>query len=1109
MNSNTPFEIYHQSSKYNLIQNFYIIGFSLNDFFVINQRDKTGEFKDIFKEKIEDIPILTPKIITKFPNIKNSINTISDDLVIDHCFPNGFIKIFKKDKDEYESNFFQFELDNIPQNYLNEERRIYSKIYFTCLEIGEPISDYFQYKKEIINLIFKYKSIKILNFDKNEPGGIDSKNKFSECFIPKVLCFSSVLPFYKELSQTLKSIYDYFLSKKDFSSLPLEKIIEKIILNTPIPLKIGSELSINFKTSNYKEKIIFPVCNINEININYSSDMCLSDIFKYFSSDDVIRIFRYIIYEIPLLFFSKNKSILSLFVNTFLSVLSPFKYAFPHIAILPRKLYGLINSEQKFIFGINQNYNPDFFSAYNIELDKTLVIISITITDNNKKTTKITFDEKIFDDNNYDKFIIQRKGLMPRYEEQYNTLINGNRIHIINLDIPNAFKKILSDGISKYISFITKKRLFTKKETVPKDLTFKIQNVFYKFFVTIMSGYTEYFLKSSNFYSKQKNIGDKMHSSHDKDILNEVFNKDEFISKSQKDCGPFYNIFFRTKLFRNFFYDRIYNNNTIDQLALRQFDLLTFLKKHSDMRKKKENKALYEKFKNDNLEIKIDKKEEIFITDDNAFSNDDILSLVSDEEKSTDILMNYGQLISIKETGINKDNNNEKNNNEKPTKNYSKLINIQYCIFPKLLFEYLDAKKNTNLLFLNDEHINNFKIACKNTKKEYEEKRPYAFYEKFFEKMNFINSNITYSVHQNTYIYYIWAILLSCSLWYCEPEEKKYRLDKLFEILDKTEYFEEYVLNLLFTNLCKYGDTFHVIEFYKMYNKLMDSTNYYLLYLLCDKIRQKEDYILEKVEDEEAHSNITLSKRYLIKVSSEFAKKRKNKLMRSSIISEDNEEIIFSSEQICKKCNEVGDINKDEIVKNESNLSEETCKYKCQKCNNGNQDIIIKYQILFFNYLKKEAFITETGEFTLYTPFRLYRDLKKYFYEENNTELQIKNIFDIKEKINLINILFYFHLLNLSYDFILPYVPKLKSSMKLFFENSERQSNKILQKKVSEPIRITYKDEVSFIYRKFNSISPVYNLKKKNSFLGISYGTTFVQTDLSFTIKNSKKKGKK
>ena len=123
-------------------------------------KKKNKEFIDIFKEKIEDIPKLTPKILIKFSNIKNSINTILDDLVVVHCFPNGFLKILKKAKEEAQPNFFQFEIHNISQNYENEEQKNNSKIYFACLEIGESISNYVQQKKEIINLIFKYKSKK-------------------------------------------------------------------------------------------------------------------------------------------------------------------------------------------------------------------------------------------------------------------------------------------------------------------------------------------------------------------------------------------------------------------------------------------------------------------------------------------------------------------------------------------------------------------------------------------------------------------------------------------------------------------------------------------------------------------------------------------------------------------------------------------------------------------------------------------------------------------------------------------------------------------------------------------------------------------------------------
>ena len=1104
MITNTPFSKYHQTSKNNLIQNFYIIGFSSNDFFRLDQKEKTGEFADIFKENLEDIPKLTPKIITKFPNIKNTLNRISDDIVIDHCFPNGNLKIFKKSKaDDNPKTLFQFELDNIPQTYQNDEQRIYSKIYFTCLEIGEPISEYFQYKKEIINLLFKYKPIKIINFDKNEPEKIDTIKKFSDFLMPKVLCFASVLPFYNELSLTLKCIYNYYLSKKDFSSLPLEKVIEKIIIETPIPLKKATELSINFKTS-IKEKIIFPLYNINEINIKYSNDMSLVDLFRYFTSDEIIRIFKYIIYEIPLLFFSKNKSILSLFINTFLSVLSPFKYVFPHISLLPNKLYGLINSEQKFIFGINQNYDENFFLKNNIELDKTIVIVSINILDEYKKTAKINIEEKIFDINNSDKLIIKRKGFLRRKED--TILINGNITNVINVDIPNIYKKTLIEGISKYISFMKKKNFFSKKESIPKDFTFKIQNVFYKFFVNIMCGYTEFMLKSPSFYKYPRNIGEKMHFKHENNFLKEVFNCEDFIAKAPKDYQLFYDIFFKTKLFANFFYERIYNSNDIDQLALRQFDQLTFLKKHTEFRKKKENKSYFENFKKDIFDkTKVEKKEEINIVEENTFSNKDIFAFVTDEEKITDILLYYGQLIKVKDS-----NNIEKN--EKNKDNYSKLIDINYCIFPKLLFEYLDIKSN-NLIFLNDNYANNFKALCTAQKQEYEKIRDYAFYEKFFEKISFtINSNKSYIVYNYIYILYIWSILLSCCLWYCQQDEKNYRLDKLFEVINKMENIEEYVLNILFINIYNYGDKYHLIKFYMLYNKMFGSTNYYFLNLLCDKIKEKEinENNTDNIEKEEEQNDLILSKRYLIKLSEEFSQKRKSKLMRQSFISEDNEEIIFMTEQKCAKCNEKRDISPNELINNKNNLNEKKYKYNCPICKTENQDIVIKYQILIFNYKKKEAFITETGEFILLTPFKLYEDLKLYLIEDNNIKLGIKNIFDIKEKINLINILFYFHILNLSFDFLLPYVPKLNSSMKnLFFNNEELQENKILEKKVSEPIRITYKDEVSFVYRKFNTITPQYNLKTKSSFLFFSFSPKYVESELSFTIKNSKKKGKK
>ena len=99
--------------KNNLIQNFYIIGFSPEDFFYKNQNDE-GEFLNIFK--IKSYVNLKPKIISKFPPNNSNFNGVNDETIINHCFPNGF-HLIKKESKETNPTFFYFELDNLFLKY--------------------------------------------------------------------------------------------------------------------------------------------------------------------------------------------------------------------------------------------------------------------------------------------------------------------------------------------------------------------------------------------------------------------------------------------------------------------------------------------------------------------------------------------------------------------------------------------------------------------------------------------------------------------------------------------------------------------------------------------------------------------------------------------------------------------------------------------------------------------------------------------------------------------------------------------------------------------------------------------------------------------------------
>lgn len=1076
------------SSKDNLIQNFYIIGFSPEDFFKLNQSRKTGLYEDIFKEQIKDISILSPKIITKYPNNKKNINSIIDEVIVDHCFPKGIIEIYQRPANDCIKKYFQFELDNIPQNYPNDEQNIFSKIYFSCLEFGESISDYYKYRREIFNTASSL--FKIENYDKNEIGGEDIEKKYFNLLIPKVICFASVKPFYNELTTLLDCIYNFYLSKEVFPPFAMENLIEQIVNNIPIPLQTENQISIEIKT-NISDKVIFPLNYISELHINSSANMPLVDIFKYFSIEDIVLIFKYIIYEIPILFFSNDKLILSLFIDTFLSVLSPFKYVYPHISILPKKLYGLINMDH-FIFGINENYTEEFFHNNRINLDKTIIIINIEV-DEIKKTGVGKIKEKIYDFN-------KTQYILGKTESDDFITFNQNKTSILGVDIPNILKKKLIDGIYQFISFHKRKNLFNNKDSkAMKDITIKTQYAFFSFFVNVMDGYTDYLLKPISFYSDPKNIGDNVYFKNDDYFLKQVFNSQEFI-KNQKDCQLFYSIFLKTKMVFNFFHERIYNDNIIDQLIIRQFDQLTVLKKHQDLRKKKENKILYENFKKGLLPEKKKKTvvDNIILNDFSSNNNNDVKIFVNNIEKNVHILIKYIQLFSLE-----KDNYSKRlyyKSRESIYESGKEKIQVRYYLFPKLLFDFPDVKQ------IEHKHpyqtLGEFKSNCK---KEYEKITPDIFDKYHLEKRILPNSGkINYQVSQDIYVKYIWLILLSCSLWYCEPEEKNHRQEKLFEVLFEIDHFETYILNIVFINIYKYGGKYYLIKLYKIYKEIIGYTNYYLTYLLCNKIRQKEEDDIKDAydinADEGEQNDLKLRKRYLIKLNDEFSQKRRKKLDKNS---DDNEEIIFSSEQICKECQEESNVDIKKLLAEKKDLNINNYSFICSKCKKENKSIIIKYQILLFNCVNKEIFVTKTGEFVFSSPYKLYCNLKNYLAEQNNDKLEISYISNIEDKLGLMNIFFFFFLSNLSFDYLLPYVPIKSSNMKLFLDQAEAQH--IEEQK---PIKISYKNEV--IFRKFNYIKPILNLKKKASLslFGFEFGKKTVETDLSFTIKSTKKSKK-
>ena len=408
-----------------------------------------------------------------------------------------------------------------------------------------------------------------------------------------------------------------------------------------------------------------------------------------------------------------------------MGLLSPFKYILPNISILPTKFYGLINSEPKFLFGINEKYSPNFFKENNIDIDKNIVVVKIDV--DNRTDSKIEEIIKKKDDEeknyllvNYDYNTInaQNNKANVKNKNSEKTIITNDYIiydnyktELINIEMPE--KKKLS---SKLSSCIIKKK--SKKGSSEDNFNYKIQCAFYKFLVNTLSGYSDYFLKSKYFYEamKNKNCGDNMRyksqtpNNSDITFLRELFNIDEFVLKASRELQPFYYVFFNTKIFLYYLRDRIYSEYKVNSLPYLQFDQIVYLKKHTEARKK--FKGLYEDLKKGNLEKpKPDKVLDIALKTSCNFTPAELKNIL-DTNNKTDILIKYAQLVNGSDQG-------------------GTQVKINYLLFPKLLFDDSFFETNyENSFFMHEielpsnKYFNDFKKACIVKIDMYEKQRP-------------------------------------------------------------------------------------------------------------------------------------------------------------------------------------------------------------------------------------------------------------------------------------------------------------------------------------------------------------------------------------------------
>ena len=939
------------------IEYFYVFGpheltMRREDFYITSRFTKPG--------------YLRMQLLSKFPPFEKPISNIDENVIMSHCFPSGFDLFVMKNENDYPKNeSFHFSLNNLNSLGYDDKR-----IYFTCLKFYEPLTTYYE-------MLIRIKKHSKTNSGKLKPLSSNLKKLIEKYYIPKVICLSSFVPFPKEEKHLLNKILIYVkgLTEGIQNNLivPIEKVIEKLVLGIPRPPK--GKFYITYKNNNCiipKTENDYEIKQreINQYNF-YSYKMHLIFMFKI---EDIFEIIKCLLLEVPILFFSQNKDKLTNVFETFIFLLSPFEYQYPHVSILPDINAGIIEMAKSFAFGINYEYVDEdnkegkktYFEKLNINVFNKLIKIvdidhrKITYYLKQNPTQKITTFHKLgnnyikedFIDNNYDLSQIE----LPAH-------------------FTNKFKKRLSE-------FLENNKM--KTSDCNMDLNRKIgEDIFYYFLCCIFQNYNKYLYNTEEETKKIcKEIMEK--NNVDEIPIDHLCKTGPFLKEFKDDY--FLSRFFNTKIFRNFLI-RKYLNNDVDKFTFLHFDETILSKRNRSFFKRK--------IKTEFLDSKILQATHCYGVDSTKNFSQEEYSYISSH---LDDLVNYYQRFNG--------------------------VLFTYYLFPKLIYDnkyfkqsYIPPKFFDKFLY---QQMQNYQKSLETL----EQPKYFRIYDGDLvvrRLYNCKNDLIDGEIENDVLL--LWLRVFCLTFYYCDKNEKIIRFVEMLENMKKAKYVRNDILSLLLITLKKHGDEFMTIKLFERFKRLNYNEFAYLANKLYNPLKKDIPQIKQlSIANAKLNINYFKEKDDNIKI---FDMKIKNidYIMRHRTFWGDgiqgkSEKIKFDN-PICPECKKANSLKK--LLTNYEKMNKDM-NLSCIHCNKK----------VSFNVTVKIGYKTNGEEttFNIYNPYYLYNTMSTQLIKFYGNKINLSDLRNLYKDF-FWNCILNFKIAGLSCDMMLKYNKFYKVKVKV------------------------------------------------------------------------------
>ena len=969
-----------------LIKHFFILGIDTDK--IID----TNYFSNI--KNISDSHKLTPSILSFFPSFpKNSIY-IDKNILLHHCFPNGFY--IKKFNQFPFPEHFTFELSNFPLN--NKQ----SSLYFTCLSFYEPIENYNLFK------IIHDKGAKFAQKYLQTPQNSQNDNLYNNdigitCpligqgyYIEKVIGFISGEYHPKVLTKILYLLHGKYTGHFNEIKEPLEKIIENLIFKIPA-MKFGKcKLEVRI----FKKEHYFEYQPVNSVPL---SDIEINKLFERYDVNDILQIFKYLLLEEPILIFSEKKSELTSAFDSLLSLLYPFKYIQPHCSILPNNSFGLIESCDKFIFGINQSYGDDFFRKNEISIfNKKIIILDL---DKKVKYIFKKFDVIQIDldnDFNEDFELFNEKDIKNKDDLKYNYRnINYHKSQNLEkkeieteIELPTHYKKKTNNILLDYIKSLGKYQNQNTYYSEIDNFNHKIKEQFSYFLVSILLDYP-------NFIKYDFETVDKYLLNPENDfIIDNIFDVEGFINMHKVD-ELFYRKFFQTNIFKYFIIKKIYPINLEDKI-----DILYFDERIAD----KNNKYIFgNKVDTPFMYYQFNSTEQKIFIESEYFSINEINFIQNDSYNIKNHLKYYQVVIT----------------------NLNNQISIKYPVFPKLLYDdfyfgktYFELYRINNIPPLNVNLINQ---KIKEIYKLIKSPEFNSIYKSYNYSLNNYDESNLLKIEQKDYLSNIWVALNALTLNYCKnDEEKNSRFSEIIEKLYDSYYIDIEIITLILIVISKYGTSEQLlITFVKILKNKILLKNYTLHSILITNLTKSfnSDNLSSKtniISSRAAILNKKDSNMELINLENLTFSKR-------GIYSQDEntqESIEFGLKTMCCHCRRLNEIEYELLLKIKGKPNGVLLQ-----CGNCKKSFSPRIKVNIDNKIIES--------FELISCWDMLQFIKNEFMTNNKFNIDVINF---KKNYNEFfwNAVFYFSLNELNFDFLTPYVKDISNNL---VQNNYRNEN--------------------------------------------------------------------